>query len=217
MAKLPKGPPDVSGYGNIEPTKGFDRETKFTKPEQRQFETYMEKPSAKPEEASSKPTPMELAQNKDLLSSPTNESVLAQTANANNTMMGIQDQLQRLQTKNISLKPSDEKLLSRKMQDSIDHLNTAASHLDLKKPSLKIDQNKDPITRFLSYLSYGQDQMVEAKKKLAALQKQKKSLNPSQMMLIQINLAQAQQSLEFSSILLSKTIDALKQLMNIQI
>jgi hypothetical protein len=36
-------------------------------------------------------------------------------------------------------------------------------------------------------------------------------------MLIQINLAQAQQEIEFSSILLSKVTDALKQTLSIQL
>ena len=48
MAKSPT--PEVPGYGKIEPTKGFDKETNLNPPDRSAFESYMNEPLSSKEE-----------------------------------------------------------------------------------------------------------------------------------------------------------------------
>jgi len=73
------------------------------------------------------------------------------------------------------------------------------------------------LQRFLSLISDGQNQLEAAQEQLASLQKRGESLSPGDMLLVQIKLNKAQQEIEYSSLLLSKAIDDMKMMMNIQL
>ncbi len=80
----------------------------------------------------------------------------------------------------------------------------------------KVPDTANPVERFLGYVSDGQNQLLAAKAQLQELG-QTGTANPADLMLVQIKLSQAQQELEYSSILLSKVVDIFKQMLNIQL
>jgi hypothetical protein len=69
----------------------------------------------------------------------------------------------------------------------------------------------------MAYIDDGQGKMGAVQKKLDEMLSSKEQMRPADMMLMQIKMAQAQQEIEYSSVMLSKTVDALKQLFNIQL
>ncbi len=77
-------------------------------------------------------------------------------------------------------------------------------------------KNANPAMKFLGMVTDGQNKLYEAQAQLRSLGKDK-SLQPGKMLLIQIKLAQAQQEIEYSSVLLSKMVDALKRVLSTQL
>jgi hypothetical protein len=69
----------------------------------------------------------------------------------------------------------------------------------------------------MSLINDGSSQIAGAKQKLADFAHSNGTLNPAELLLVQVKINQAQQQIEFSSMLLSKAVDDFKQLMNIQI
>jgi hypothetical protein len=210
MGKEPTQPPS---FGEIEPTKPPGEKFPKSPPDRESFESYMETPATTtpPGKAIS---PMELGPQASGVP-PTPENLLEQVDTTNNKIDFIK---QNLQTPNLTLKNSHQRLLDSKITQSFYHAQKAADHLGATKiAEPQLPETSTPVAKFLGYLSSGQQQLFEAKKKLEDIQAKGQKLTPSQMMLVQVNLAQAQQQIEFSSVLLSKVVDALKQTINIQL
>lgn len=202
--------PDVPEYGKIEPKKGMEVPESPSEPNQAAFESYMQKGAVTPSE---KMSPMELAQRQMAL--PTNDSLLNQINQTHNFQNDVQE---KLRTPNLSLKDSHQKLLNTKLSESFDHLQNAAEYAGANRIDLKkLPDGTDPITKFLGYVTSGENQLLETKKKLEDITAHGKELKAAEMLLVQTNLAQAQQGIEFSSVLLSKIVDALKQTLSIQL
>jgi len=215
MAKLPTPPPDIPEFGKVEPTKGFEKEGQ-TPAERKEFESYMkEKPTFEETMGTEKLSPMQLAQSFKLPSAPTPETILRQIGDATNISREARE---KLQTPNLQFKDSYSRLLNTKLQESKENIKKASknANVNLLKETT-IPENADPATKFISFLSDGENQLFEVKKHLEELQASHKQLKPAELMLIQVNIAQAQQCIEFSSVLISKVVDALKQMMNIQL
>lgn len=209
MPKAPTPPPE---FGGTEPTKGPGG-LPSPSPSREEFESYMEKTEA-PEVKETGISPMEL-QAKRTEIEPTPENLLAQVDDTKNKITEAKTQLQ---TPNLQLKNSHQRLIDNKLSQSLVHIDKASDHLGANKaPSKEIAENMGPVAKFLTYLGNGQDQLVEAKKKLEDIQATKEGMTPTQMLLVQVNLSQAQQQIGFASVLLSKVADALKQAINIQL
>jgi flagellar biosynthesis/type III secretory pathway ATPase len=58
---------------------------------------------------------------------------------------------------------------------------------------------------------------MAVQQKLKSLAASNKPINPADMMLVQIKMSQAQQEIEYSTTLLGKVIDSLKQIINTQL
>ena len=145
----------------------------------------------------------------------TTDTLLGQVNTSQTHLNNIQNSLN---TPNLTLKNSHQKLLNTKLQESNDHLRKASEYLGAQTlPPTEIPPDAEPVGRFLGYITDGQNQLLEAKRKLQEMSAKGGQIAPSQMMLIQVNLAQAQQEIEFSSVLLSKVVDALKQTLSIQL
>ena len=93
---------------------------------------------------------------------------------------------ENVQTPGLELKPSHQRLLNSKLKESFSHLQNASDYLGANKVSINEDENLGPVEKFLGYLSGGQDQLLEAKRKLQQLQAQGKKLSPPEMMLIHL-------------------------------
>lgn len=124
----------------------------------------------------------------------------------------------QLKTKNLKLKQSTKYLLKNKLNSAKGHIKSAAAKMgapiteDSEEPS-----GAGIVGKFLGLVTSGQNQLQAAQAHLAKLSKKGDQLKPADMLLIQIKLSKAQQELEYSSVLLGKAMDDLKQLMNIQL
>jgi hypothetical protein len=207
----PSSPSDpLSGPERITP-KGGPSEAKI-KPDKEAFRAHMNELPPGSKEVS----PMDLAKTGiEQSKAPSFNTIASQLQTTQSSMGDIQSQLN---TPNLKFKHSQQKLLESKLTDAKDHLKGAASLLNAEiLPEKKVSSSASPVTRFLSYLTDGQNQLTETKKSLESLAQQGKNLTPGQLLLIQVKLSQAQQEIEYSSVLLSKVIDVLKQIINIQI
>lgn len=179
-------------------------------PKTEEFQTLMKGEPSKTEGI----TPLDLAKT-TTSPSPSIYSLIDQTNTAQTTYNKVK---QDLQTPNLSLKRSHEQLLNSKFSEANDQLSSVAKTLNANQVEpQELPTNAGPVTKFLSYISDGQNQLLEVKRNLESLRDSGESLQPGQLMLIQVKLAQAQQSIEYSSVLLSKLTDILKQLIQIQI
>ncbi len=202
--------PDVPEYGKIEPGKSVEKPTPGEMPDKSAFDAAMQPTQVAPAE---KLSPMEIASQKQTI--PTIDSVLNQINQTVNLQNDIRD---KLQTPNLTLKNSQQKLLNSKLSESVTHLENAAEYMGAPKAQVsKTPPGSDPVTKFLGYLTSGQNQLLATKQTLEDIQAKGGEMKASQMMLVQVNLAQAQQQIEFSSLLLGKVVDALKQTLSIQL
>lgn len=207
-------PEDLPPSKPVEPARGFEEKQKVT-PEKEAFRSYMEEAPGKegtPEEGI---TPMGLEKTAVPGEAPTIESLLGQVNTAEGTFRNIQ---KNLNTPNLKFKHSHQKLLENKLTEAKENLAKASEKLALPEVAeKKLPAGATPITRFLNFVTTGQNQLSAAKSKLEEIASGKGQLRPAEMLLVQVKLAQAQQALEYSSILLSKVVDSIKQIMGMQI
>lgn len=183
------------------------------------FQSYMEQaPQANPltQQAASL-SPFDLAHGQTVLpAAPTIPMLLAQ---ATQTQAALGDVANQLSTPNLKLKQAHKYLLRNKLQDANTNLRVVNEKLGTPIPAAKEEAATatGPIAKFLGFVSDGQLQLQSAVGQLNALKEKKETLTPGDFLLIQVKLNKAQQEIEYSSVLLSKVVDDIKQLMNIQL
>jgi hypothetical protein len=214
MPKAPIDPSSSKGPDRI----GSDESIKGPKnlPDKSTFEGYKESaPSAPSAGSGANISPMDLAAKETVSTTPNFQTILTQSQNIQDTLGNVQNQLK---TPNLKFKKSQENLLNSKLTQANDHLKAANEKMGANVPEqTQIPPNSSPLARYLSMVTDGQNQLVAAQTQLKNLNMEGTQLQPGDLLLIQIKLAQAQQEMEYSSVLLSKMVDALKQMMNIQI
>ncbi|MES2199666.1 MAG: hypothetical protein V4489_05825 [Chlamydiota bacterium] len=160
--------------------------------------------------------PMQLAQ-MATAGPPNPATLLAQMQMVQNNMLNVQGQIAN---PNLKLNNSQKSVIKNKLISA--NSNLEAAHL---KMGGSLDHNdedagdapsKGPIAKFLGMLSNGIDQLESTKQhvKTVSINGQ---LSPADFLLIQIKLAKASQEIEFTGVLLSKTLDGFKQLMSVQL
>ncbi len=209
--------PDIKGPDKIDPEQPIGDQDRLKNPDQ-SFDSYMQgegNPSQVPT-GSTAPSPYDLASaNANALPGPTMDSVKAQMESTSGVLGDLQNQLQ---TKNLKLKQSQKYLLRNKLSDASSLLDTVAKNTGATVPETTPNiSRQSPIAKFISYVTNGQNRMRDAQKMISTLGAGGKPLNPGKLLLIQVKLAKAQQELEYSSVLLSKAVDDVKQVFNIQI
>lgn len=207
---LPSKLTDPSTVQGLNP---IDRNT-ASEAGKRPFADYMnEAPSAKQAQS---PTPMQaLAPQATLGGPPTMDSV-NQQMKATSTQLG--DLNQKLNTPNLKLKPSQKFLVRSKLEDAHTNIRESAQKVGVDTgplPDLKAEQN--PIAKFIAMIGDGQQQLESAQNMIQKYSENGQSMNPGDLLLAQIKLNRAQQQLDFSSIVLSKAIEDIKTLFNVQI
>ena len=208
-------PKDIAKPEKIDPSKGIMPEGEGageTPP--KPFGPYMKEG---PTEASkAEPSPIDLAKTAPLPpGQPTPESVNAQLTTASGTLGDIQG---HLQTKGLKLKRSQNYLLRNKLADSNQHLRAAAQKLGASPGALpQIAGRQNPIMRFLGMVTDSQNQIQEAQAKVQEISKNHSSVNPAELLTVQIKISKAQQELEYCSVLLSNAVSSLKMMFNVQI
>jgi hypothetical protein len=196
---------DVTSAKGKLPVKG-----QLPSPDEEAFKSYMEKPT----QDTGKTSPMAIEHPSPFqVGNPTYDSVKGQVHDTKNILTDMQ---QKMQTPGLVFKRSEQSLLNTKLSETNNYIRASAKKLGYEPPPLEIPAKAPPIAKFISYITDGQNQLVEVQNQLSTLSV-RGELKPEQLLLIQVKLSQAQQELEYSSVLLAKTIDFLKQTMNIQI
>lgn len=184
------------------------------------FQSYMQQsPGANPLAAQTPPasmSPFDLAHGQTTLAaSPSYNTLLTQVNSTANTLGGIQNQLSY---PNLKLKDAHKYVLNDKLPEANALLRSANGKLGTEAPApTPPSPGGGPIMKFLNMVSDGQNQIEAAKFQIQKLKDKGDSLNPADMLLVQVKLNKAQQLLDFSSILLSKAVDGFKQLMQTQL
>lgn len=158
-------------------------------------------------------SPLEVNPGKLSASSPTVEGLISQIDNTQGQMKKVEQSLNFAQLK---LKKAQERLVDDKLQAASSDIQGAAKAAGAPLVPTTIENGMPPVAKFLSYVGDSQNQLTEVKSTLSSMAK-KGPMNPADMLLIQVKLAQAQQEVEFSSALLSKVVESIKQTLNIQI
>ncbi len=161
------------------------------------------------------PTPMELSRGAvNPSGAPTFDSLQGQAKNAQDALGTVGQQLNE---PNLKLKRSQNHLLRNKLSDANGYLRSAGEKLGVDTPQMKMPPGATGIDRFLAYVNDGQDQLLAVQQKLKQMSAAGEQINPGDMMMVQVKMGLAQQEIEYSSTLLSKVIDSIKTIMNIQL
>lgn len=183
------------------------------------FASLMQKPQTpSSEQTSSLVSPFELVQAKSPIPDP--HSLIAQMQQAQNTIEGIQGQMNH---PNLKLKPSQKYLIKNKLVSANNNIRVVASKMggsiedsDDSDAAGSPSKGSSPVNQFIGYLTDGLAQLESTKRQVATLGG-KPSLAPADFLLMQVKLSKAQQELEFTSTLLGSVINGFKQIMNIQL
>ncbi len=211
--------PDPEGLNPIEPYRAPETESATARPDQTKFQNLMEEgPSTPP--ATTTPsgvTPMDVI-------TPGNIQTPKATVNAlisqTDTTQGHIHTMQKTLTANPNLKVrrSDQNLLQNKLENANDYLKAANKRMGVELPEASIPSSQaGPVTRFLAFLTDGQNQLIAAKDRLQILSTKTGEINPGELLILQVQLSQAQQELEYSSTLLGKVVDISNKFMQLQI
>jgi hypothetical protein len=125
---------------------------------------------------------------------------------------------QKLNTPNLKLKPSEKFLVRSKLEDAHTNIREAAQKVGVE-PTSDIDTKglQNPIAKFMALIGDGQEQLESAQNMLSKMSSSGQLVNPGDLLLAQVKINRAQQQLDFSSIVLSKAIEGIKTLFNVQI
>ncbi len=219
MAATPKGPlDDLPGSQRIDSTARIGEDRHLGVPTQ-QFSAYMEEAKSSTLGGTTKAplsSPFEIAAGQTILpASPTVDTLRTQVVNAQSTMGDINNYLTN---KDLKLKQSSKYLVKNKLQDANQHIRTATTRMGAEVPAeAEISPGAGPISRFINYVTNGQNMLYSAKHRLSDMKDQGDNMKPADFLLIQVQLNLAQQSLEYSSVILSKAMDDIKQIMSVQL
>src|SRR5690606_25576753 len=103
------------------------------------------------------------------------------------------------------------------LSSSATHMRAVNETLGIEPPPAPPMQTKGPLSKLFGYLSDGENQMNAAQAEIGKLQADGKQLNPADLLRIQMKINQAQQEVDYSSLLVSKAVTALTQLLNTQL
>ena len=113
---------------------------------------------------------------------------------------------------------SQKYLLRNKLTNANENVRKSAEKTGVDVgPLPTASKRQSPVNKFIGLLTDSQSQLRKSQKMINDLSSEGKTLSPTKLILIQIAISHAQQSLEFASVLLSKAVDSIKTLMQTQI
>lgn len=176
------------------------------------FADMMQNTTTKAPQTTQAPTPMSILPGVNPVSGPSYDTMQSQLKLASNN---IQDMQAQMQTPGLKLRPQDNYALVNHMTQASDSLRSANNKIGVD-PGPMPSSGDGPFSKFMSLITDGSKQIASAQNKLNDIASSP-NINPGEMLMVQVKINQAQQQIEFSSVLLSKAVDDFKQLMNIQI
>lgn len=197
----------------IDPLKNIQPSQEIEEGGNGDFAEMMQNPTQKMPQSIKAPSPMSILPNLNPVSGPSYDTMQSQLKVANNHLNDMQTQMQ---TPGLKIRPQEHATLVNHMTQASDALRSANNKLGIDSEPIT-SSSDGPFSKFMSLITDGSKQIATAQDQLTAMSKTPDQLNPAQMLSVQVKIGQAQQQIEFSSILLGKAVDAFKQLMNIQI
>jgi hypothetical protein len=143
---------------------------------------------------------------------PSLDNLISQIGTSQDSLAMVRSQLK---TNNLQFKRSQQHLLRNKLSDASTYLRAANSKLGADVPQMPSQAGAKPIERFLNFVTDGESQLASAQQKIQDMQKKGDQMRPGDFLLVQVKMSQAQQEIEYSSVLLSKVIDSIKATLNI--
>jgi len=209
-------PEDISGTSKIDPTKAIKgTESEQQQPKAGQFSSYMEGQGPQGTKVEG-PSPFDLAQSAQTTTAGASMQTLQGQMTSTSSVLG--DLNNQLNTKNLKLKQSQKYLLRNKLTSANQNIRTAADKVGVDTgPPPSTTTKQSPVAKFLALVTDGQNQLQQSKEMIQKLNTNGQHLDPGELLLIQVKISKAQQELEYSSVLLSKAVDDIKTMFNIQI
>ncbi|MFS8564540.1 MAG: hypothetical protein LVR00_09700 [Rhabdochlamydiaceae bacterium] len=208
-------PEDISG---AQPIKRLGDDQPLKEAPNQSFQTYMDKAAQQNTPTQKPPTisPFDLAHGATPLTQGANiDTLLTQAKSAHVTLGDISTQLN---TKNLKLKQSQRYLLRNKLGDANSMLKAANLKAGGELPAAPATPSSGGIIgKFLDFVNEGQSHISAIQKKLVGMKEKGDSLNPADFLAIQLKLGHAQQEIEYASIMLSKAVEDMKMLFNVQL
>ncbi|HSX13909.1 MAG TPA: hypothetical protein VLE96_05770 [Chlamydiales bacterium] len=209
--------PDASP-GSITPGKSIEPAGTSPQPV-RDFKPYMEGGGNRAPQGGTPgaqgPTPMSIAQNQNLPGTVPSVDTIAQQAKTMQDSLGAVGQ--QLKTPNLKLKRSQAHLLKNKLSDAQGYIRQAGAKVGVEAEPLTVPSGTSAIGRFVAYVNDGQNQLIQVQQKLKGMAAKGQQLNAADMLSVTVKMNLAQQEIEYSTTLLAKVIDSVKQIMNIQL
>ncbi|MBS3904025.1 MAG: hypothetical protein KGZ39_01710 [Simkania sp.] len=162
-------------------------------------------------------SPFDLARTgtQSLSAVPSLATIQTQMVHAQTTLGDLNNMLS---TQGLKVKPSTKYLLGSKLGDATQQLRTVNAKVGGEPVTTpEPSDSVGPVQKFLGYISAGQANLAAAQKKVGELSQQGDHMNPAEFLLVQVKLNKAQQLLDYSSVLLSKAVDDMKTLFNVQL
>jgi hypothetical protein len=144
---------------------------------------------------------------------PAIDTLIAQISTSQDSLANVRNKL----NVNPPMKRAQMHLVRNRLTDASTYLRAANAKLGAETPPMPSQAGARPIERFLNYVTDGENQLAAAQDKIGDMQKSGNQLRPADFLIVQIKLSQAQQEIEYSSVLLSKVIDSIKSTLNIQL
>lgn len=212
----PEFPKDIAKPERIEgmmPVGGSDQPRESGTP----FKAFMKGPMETGTPPATSPFELAKASAAPLAAGPTMATIHAQVIHAQSSLGDLSN---LLSTPHLKIKPSTKYLLGSKLSDATQQLHTVNAKVGgnpVEQEPQSVSTGMGPIQKFLGYVSTGQSSLAAARKKIQDLSERADSLNPAELLLVQIKLNKAQQLIDYSSVLLSKAVDDMKMLFNVQL
>lgn len=129
----------------------------------------------------------------------------------------IQDIKSKLSDPTLEIKGDYRSILRNKLEHIDDNLKVALNKAGLKYEPFDVtkSQTGNPIGHFFDLLTDGQNKIQSLGGELAKMSSE--SLNPADMLVLQIRVNATQQELEFFTSLLNKALESTKTIMNVQV
>lgn len=148
------------------------------------------------------------------------EQIVQQASDTKEAIRTPVAKLEELQQINPDLRftPAHEAILNDKLIHVESHLKTALSKVGVEVKAQDIPlAGQKPLVRFLNYLSNSDRQLSTLISEVQGIDQQKKSLQPTQLLALQIKLGFIQTEIEFFTNVLNKAVEGTKTIMNVQI
>lgn len=165
--------------------------------------------------ATSGPSPINIPQGPSLQTgTPTMDTIQAQARNAQDSLGVVGNQLN---DQNLKLKRSQAHLLKNKLTNAQTYIRQSAEKMGVQQQPFTTPNGATAIGRFIAYVNDGQNQLVQVQQQLKQMSAKGQQLNAAQMLTVTVKMNLAQQEIDYSTTLLGKIMDSIKQIMNTQL